>query len=181
MNRIIISFYLLAITLTAIACERNTYSDPIDNIELTSLTKDIITLYLEDSLVIDNLGTDDEITLVCFPLDTCSSLSLWSNNSEQYRRDCYENYVGEDVKYLGKTAYHNYCIRVFGMADSLFFSVLKDAPKQGRCIKAYYEYDPIEWYICINADGSLFRERSYLLSADHDLSSIDSLLNRNNH
>lgn len=123
----ILSSILLSISLS---CERNTYADPLNNIELTDFTKALISLYLRDSIVQGDMHYYNEITLINHSLDTVSYLSLWANDREQYKRDCYESYVGEGVEYRGKTTYSGYSIRVFGAEDSRFFLLAQTRPNK---------------------------------------------------
>ena len=169
---------LLSIVFSiSLSCERNTYADPLNNIELTDFTKSLISFYLRDSIVQESINYYNEITLINYSLDAVSYLSLWANDCEQYKRDCYENYVGEGVEYRGKTSYSGYSIRVFGAEDSRFFSVISDAPKQGRCaVVKYYEYDPLELQLCIDLDNTLYKDRTFFITLDKDISEIDSLV-----
>lgn len=169
----ILSSLLLSISLS---CERNTYADPLNNIELTDFTKALISFYLQDSIVQGDMHYYNEITLINHSLDTVSYLSLWANDREQYKRDCYESYVGEGVEYRGKTTYSGYSIRVFGAEDSRFFSVSSVAPKQGRCVINCYEYDPLELQLCIDLDNTIYKDRTFFITLDKDISGIDSLV-----
>ena len=174
-NRSLIIF-LAVVFAISLSCERNTYADPINNIELKDFTKSLISFYLQDSIVNKSIKYYDEITLINYPLDSISYLSLWANNSEQYKRDCYESYVGDGVEYRGKTTYLGYSIRVFGGEDPRLFTVLYNAPKQGRCVTNYYEYDPLELQVCINLDNTICKDRSFFITKDKDISAIDSLV-----
>ena len=168
---------LLSIVFSiSFSCERNTYADPLNNIELTDFTKALISLYLRDSIVQGDMHYYNEITLINHSLDTVSYLSLWANDREQYKRDCYESYVGEGVEYRGKTTYSGYSIRVFGAEDSRFFSVSSEAPKQGRCVINCYEYDPLELQLCIDLDNTIYKDRTFFITLDKDISGIDSLV-----
>jgi len=160
----------------SLSCGRNTYADPINNVELKDFTRALISFYLQDSIVDQSIKYYNEITLINYPLDSISYLSLWANNSEQYKRDCYESYVGEGVVYRGKTTFSGYSIRVFGAEDPRFFTVLSPAPKQGRCVTNYYEYDPLELQVCINLDNTFCKDKSFFITKDKDISAIDSLV-----
>ena len=65
----------------SLSCERNTYADPINNIELKDFTKSLISFYLQDSIVNKSIKYYNEITLINYPLDSISYLPLWANNS----------------------------------------------------------------------------------------------------
>ena len=46
-----LSILLLIVLSISFSCERNTYADPLNNIELKDFTKALISLYLQDSIV----------------------------------------------------------------------------------------------------------------------------------
>jgi len=58
----------------------------------------------------------------------------------------------------------------------VFFSVSSEAPKQGRCVVNCYEYDPLELQLCIDLDNTIYKDRTFFITLDKDISGIDSLV-----
>jgi len=153
------------------------YADKTNNIVLTDFTKELITLYLNDSLFVRFISHDDEVTLVSFTNPPNFYLNLYSNKSEHYKQICYKCFVG-DYSYLGKTRYAGLSVRVYGEENSLFFSVHGKAPEQRRCKEEWWEYDPIEWCISFNQDTTFCREKTFLSIEDDDITAIEQLVTR---
>ncbi len=165
--------------IIVVSCYRNTYADKTDNIELSDFTKGFISLYLSDSLIPEWMNASfDEITIACDYQDSLLFLSIWANDSNQYKNDYYDSYVRQGKSYLGKTSYSNYSIRVFGKENRLFFTVSANAPKQGRCVTRYYEYDPCIWTLCFDKDTSLRLDKTVLFSNNRDLTEVKDLIRK---
>ena len=162
-----------------LSCGRGWYPDNTNNLELTDFTKELIATYLADSLITDcsQRNNWDENTLICEMIDSSYNVCLWAEESTLYKRRCYESFVGS-VPYLGKTYYMNHSIRVFGEELGFVLSVNGPARQQGRCKTEYWEFDPLEWIICLNSDTTFCREKTILFLKDKDLSAVEHLVNK---
>lgn len=172
-SKYIVFFSIFSLALPS--CGNRWYADDTNNITLTNFTKDLLSVYLNDSLVVNWKERYDEITLICSSDDEHYYLSLHLNESKIYKRYCYESFIGH-IPYLGKTSFGGKSVRVFGAENSMFCSVQGNAPEQGRCLLEYWEYDPIEWSLCFNRDSSLCRDATILYSENIDISSVDYLV-----
>lgn len=175
--RILQNISLLLCSATILSCGQGWYADKTNNIELSDFTKELISIYLNDSLVnsVDELY--DEFNLICETDSSHYYLSIYMDNSHIYKTICYKCFVG-DVPYLGKTYYNKKSIRVFGEELPMFFSITGNAPNQGRCRTEYWEYDPIEWMIVFNRDSTLCLDKTDLFQEDIDISPIVKLANK---
>lgn len=174
MMRIIQRLSLLLCFATILSCGHGWYADKTNNIELSDFTKELITLYLNDSLVISYNEDCDEVNLICETDSLYYYLFLYMDKSQIYKRICYECFVGNNP-YLGKTYYNNLSIRVFGEELPMFFSTFSKAPDQGRCRTEYWEYDPIEWTIVFDRDSSLCLDKTMLFLEETDISPVVEL------
>ena len=83
MKTSIIHTACLAITTVFLfSCGNRWHNDSTDNIQLTDFTKDLISLYLQDSIVLSCIQRNDEITLICSSDEEHYYLSLYQNESE---------------------------------------------------------------------------------------------------
>lgn len=161
--------------ILVLSCGNNWQSDETDNIVLSEFSKELISLYLQDSIVLSLKEAYDEITLCCFEVDSHMVINIWENHSQQYRYYCTSCYVG-DYQYLGRTFWEGKTIRFFGKENQRFFIINGNAKKQGRCRTINIEYDPLEWYLFFNKDYSLNHEYTNLVYENRDLSVVDSLV-----
>ena len=71
--------------ILVLSCGNNWQSDETDNIVLSEFSKELISLYLQDSIVLSLKEAYDEITLCCFEVDSHMVINIWENHSQQYR------------------------------------------------------------------------------------------------
>ena len=178
-KKIIVFLISMILTVSFLeSCRNAWYTDSTNNIELSAFTKELIDVYLKDSLtLVMSKTSEDEITLLCQKTDSSFIISLWQNERKLYKHYCYECFVGS-VPYLGKGSYSGHSVRAFGDALDFILSIKGPAKKQGRCKAEYWEYDPVEWTICFNRDTSYCREQTILWSIDKDISLIDTLIKK---
>lgn len=150
-----------------IACQSSVKDD---DLELTSFTKDLICLYLDDVGNISTLDGTEEMILLSFEDDTCCHLSLFANNPKKY------TYCRGD--YIGRTTCMNHIIKAYGTENSLFFLLNKGKKKNKRCAPSYIEFDPIVWSVCLYKDGSMCTQETYKCTPEEDITNIQSLVDR---
>ena len=180
-NNILISIYntyfILLVTFYLSSCGRTWYSNRINNIEFSPFTEELISLYLNDSLIVGAHQQEyDEITVKIFSDSTHYYLCIYQNNSSIYKYVCFECFVGY-FPYQGKTSFGNKTVRVFGERNDTFYTINCKAPEQKHCKKEYWEYDPIEWRICFNSDYTLCYEKTDLYFNEIDITPVVLLVN----
>ena len=79
----IVFFSIFSLALPS--CGNRWYADDTNNITLTNFTKDLLSVYLNDSLVVNWKERYDEITLICSSDDEHYYLSLHLNESKIYK------------------------------------------------------------------------------------------------
>lgn len=138
-----------------------------NNVKLTDFTKDLISLYINDTLNIDAKNRKDAIIVTAIEDSSHYYLSVFANNRKEYKF-CREDFMGQTV-YLG------HLIRVFGDESSMFYSVSKKIRMQKPCNDNNIEYDPNVWQICFYKDKSFCKMRTYKTTHDKDIADIQSL------
>jgi hypothetical protein len=138
----------------------------INNVVLTDFTKELISIYINDPDNLKAKNRRDEIIIVSVADTLYYYLSIFSNDSKSYKY-CRNDFVGQ-VLYLGHS------IRVFGNENFVFYSV-KAKIKQQRCNDNYTEYDPLIWQVCLDKDLSFCKMRTYKITVNEDISTIQRL------
>lgn len=147
-----------------VSCQVNSGDN---NIVLTDFTKDLISLYINDTLNIDVKYRKDEIIVTAVEDTAYHYLSVFANNRKEYK------YCGEE--YIGQTLYLGHSVRVFGDENPMFYSVTERIKKQKRSKVDYSIYDPNVWQICFNKDESFNKWRTYKTTPNEDISEIHKL------
>ncbi|MDR1553981.1 MAG: hypothetical protein LBS69_11065 [Prevotellaceae bacterium] len=138
-----------------------------DNIILTDFTKELILLYVNDSNNLEAKNRKDEIIITSFTDTSYHYLSVFANNGREYKF-CREDFVGQTL-YLG------HLIRVFGDEGSIFYSTRKKNKRLKKCKQDSIIYDPNVWNICFHKDLSFCKMKTYKITVDEDISSIQNL------
>jgi hypothetical protein len=137
------------------------------NIMLTDFTKELISLYINDVENLNAKNRKDEIIIFSVTDSSYYYLSIFANNSKEYKF-CREDFVGQTL-HLG------HLIRVFGNESTIFYSVKEKIKPQKRCDDNFTEYDPTVWQVCFYKDKSFCKMKTYKVTADEDISTIQSL------
>jgi len=156
-------FILLFTVYTFISCQEK------NNVELTDFTKELISMYINDS---DNrVAKDrkDEIIIVSYTDTLRYHLSVFANDRRSYKF-CREDFVDE-------TFYLGHLIRVFGEENSVFYSINEKNKRVKRCKEDKFPpfYDPLVWEFNLYKDYSFCKMKTYKVTADGDISAIQSL------
>ncbi|MEA4919206.1 TonB family protein [Proteiniphilum sp.] len=138
-----------------------------DNIMLTDFTKELISMYINDVENLNAKNRKDEIIIISNTDSLHYYLSVFANNSKEYKF-CREDFIGQ-------TSYSGHLIRAFGSENSNFYSVISEIKTQKRCGDNFTEYDPSIWRICFFKDLSFCKMKTYKVTADRDISAIQSL------
>ena len=137
---------------------------------MTEFTKELVYSYLNDEQSARAKQKADEIILLSSADDSCYYLSIFANNSKEYK------YCRED--YLGRTRFLNHTVKAFGDENVLFFFLNKKTKGKKHCPPSYEEYDPIVWFVCLYKDNSLCTQKTYKCTPDEDISIIQSLVDK---
>lgn len=156
-------FILLFTVYTFISCQEK------NNVELTDFTKELISMYINDS---DNrVAKDrkDEIIIVSYTDTLRYHLSVFANDRRSYKF-CREDFVDE-------TFYLGHLIRVFGEENSVFYSINEKNKRVKRCKEDKFPpfYDPLVWEFSLYKDYSFCKMKTYKVTADGHISAIQSL------
>jgi hypothetical protein len=137
------------------------------NVLLTDFTTELISMYIND---IDNLeakNRNDDIIIISVTDTLHYYLSVFANNSKEYRF-CRDDFVGQTL-HLG------HLIKVFGDESSAFYSVKENNKLQKQYNDNFTEYDPSIWQVCLYKDQSFCKMRTYRVTANEDITAIQSL------
>ncbi len=137
------------------------------NVVLTDFTKELVSMYINDIENLNAKNRKDEIIIISVTDTLHYYLSVFANNSKEYKF-CREDFVGQTL-YLG------HLIRIFGNENSIFHSVKEKVKKQKKCKDDFSFYDPIIWQVCFYKDQSFCKMRTYKVTANEDISAIQSL------
>lgn len=139
-----------------------------DNVVLTDFTKELISLYINDSRNTDANNRKDEIIVTTAEDTSYYYLSVFANDRKSYR------YCREDL--IGRTSCLGHSVKVYGENNPSFYSVLWENRKPERCKENQMtEYDPNVWEICFYKDMSFNKMRTYKTSPYEDISEIQRL------
>lgn len=140
------------------------------DVRLTDFTKELISLYINDSLNIDPNSRRDDIIIISVEDTSYYYLFVFGNNSKEYK------FCRED--FIGKTMHLEHLVRIFGSESSMFYSINEKIKKQERCKDNYREYDPNVWQISFYKDKSFCKMRTYKGSPREDISEIELLVEK---
>jgi hypothetical protein len=138
-----------------------------NNIVLTDFTTELISLYINDVENSNAKNRKDEIIIVSVTDSSYYYLSVFANNNKEYKF-CREDFIGQSL-------YFGHLIKVFGDTSSIFYYVKDKIKSQKRCDDNFMEYDPTVWQICFYKDKSFCKMKTYKVTANEDISAIQSL------
>jgi hypothetical protein len=147
-----------------ISCQGNKENS---NVELTKFTKELISLYINDTENLDANKRKDEIIIISVADSSYYYLSVFANNSKSHKF-CREDFIGE-------TTYSGYLIRLFGDKDSIFFFARGEDKRQKKCKQDRNIYDPTVWQVCFHKDTSFCKMKTYKNMPNEDISAIQRL------
>lgn len=159
-----IKVFLIFFTVwTFISCQEN------NSVELTDFTKELISMYINDSDNRVSKDGKDEIIVISYTDTLHYHLSIFANNRKSYKF-CREDFVGQTL-YLG------HLIRVFGEENSVYYCIIEKNKRVTRCKEDKYPpiYDPLVWQFSLYKDLSFCKMKTYKVTADGDISAIQSL------
>ena len=137
------------------------------DVELTDFTKELVFMYINDVENHNTKNRKDEIIIVSAKDTLCYYLSIFANNSKEYKF-CREDFIGQ-------TSYSGHLVRVFGNENSNFYSVANGYKVQKRCNDNFTEYDPSVWQICFYKNMSFCKMKTYKVTIDENISEIQNL------
>jgi hypothetical protein len=150
------------------ACQEKKWNN---NVVLTDFTKELISVYINDVGNLNAKNRKDEIIITSTTDTSYYYLSVFANNSKEYKF-CREDFVGQ-------TSHLGHLIKVFGDENSIFYFIKHKIKGQMKCKEIVTEYDPNEWFICFNKDKSFCKMKTHKVTANGDLSAIQSLAEKN--
>lgn len=137
------------------------------DIVLTDFTKELISIYLNDSEHIQAPKRKDEIILISTTDSLYYTLSIFSNNSKSYK---YETYY-----FVGRTIYMGHSIKAFGDKIPIFYSGNNFVKQKKQDIPNMKEYDPSVWQVSFYKDGSFCKMRTYKTTPSENIADIENL------
>jgi TonB family protein len=137
------------------------------NVMLTDFTQELVSLYINDVENLDAKNRKDEIIIISVTDTSYYYLYVFANNRKKYKF-CREDFVGQ-------TLHSGHLIRVFGDESAIFYSVKEKIKLQKRCSDNFTEYDPSVWQVCFYKNKSFCKMKTYKVTADEDISTIQSL------
>jgi len=141
------------------------------NIILTDFTKELISMYINDSNNLETKKMKEEIIIRTHTDTLIYYLFIHSNDYKSYK------YCRED--FIGQTLYLGHLVRVFGDENLMFYSVTKKVNSQKKCKRKFgINYDPSVWEICFYKDKSFCKTKTCKVSEYEDISAIQSLVEK---
>jgi hypothetical protein len=157
-------YLFILLIISFISCQSNNRSS---NILLSNFTKELISLYLNDSLNSNANIEKDDVIITSITDSSHIFISIFTNNSKLY------DYCRDD--FIGQTTYLGHLIRIFGEDNNIFFTVTKRSPNKQQCNDNFMEIDPDIWQVCLYKDKSFCKLRTYRFTVKDDISAIQSL------
>ena len=158
-------FGIIFITCGLVSCQENS------NIVLTDFTKELISMYINDTDNFEAKNRKEEI-IIRTHIDSLNYYLLIHSNDCKFYKYCRDDFVGQTL-YLG------HLVRVFGYENLMFYSVTKKANSQKKCKKKIEVlYDPNVWKIYFNKDQSFCKTKSCKGSEYEDISAIQNLVEK---
>ena len=130
------------------------------DIVLTDFTKELISIYLNDSEHIQAQKRKDEIILI----STTDSLYY---NSKSYKYETFD--------FVGRTIYMGHSIKAFGDKIPIFYSGNNFVKQKRQDIPNMKEYDPSVWQVSFYKDSSFCKMRTYKTTPSENIADIENL------
>ena len=137
------------------------------DIVLTDFTKELISIYLNDSEHIQAPKRKDEIILISKTDSLYYTLSIFSNNSKSYKYETFD--------FVGRTIYMGHSIKAFGDKIPIFYSGNNFVKQKKQDIPNMKEYDPSVWQVSFYKDGSFCKMRTYKTTPSENIADIENL------
>lgn len=137
------------------------------DIVLTDFTKELISIYLNDSEHIQAPKRKDEIILISTTDSLYYTLSIFSNNSKSYKYETFD--------FVGRTIYMGHSIKAFGDKIPIFYSGNNFVKQKKQDIPNMKEYDPSVWQVSFYKDSSFCKMRTYKTTPSENIADIENL------
>ncbi|WP_337644177.1 energy transducer TonB [Barnesiella intestinihominis] len=137
------------------------------DIVLTDFTKELISIYLNDSEHIQAQKRKDEIILISTTDSLYYTLLIFSNNSKSYKYETFD--------FVGRTIYMGHSIKAFGDKIPIFYSGNNFVKQKGQDIPNMKEYDPSVWQVSFYKDSSFCKMRTYKTTPSENIADIENL------
>ena len=137
------------------------------DILLTDFTKELISIYLNDSEHIQAQKRKDEIILISTTDSLYYTLLIFSNNSKSYKYETFD--------FVGRTIYMGHSIKAFGDKIPIFYSGNNFVKQKRQDIPNMKEYDPSVWQVSFYKDSSFCKMRTYKTTPSENIADIENL------
>ena len=137
------------------------------DIVLTDFTKELISIYLNDSEHIQAQKRKDEIILISTTDSLYYTLLIFSNNSKSYKYETFD--------FVGRTIYMGHSIKAFGDKIPIFYSGNKFYKQKSQDIPNINEYYPTVRQVSIYKDSSFCKMRTYKTTPSENIADIENL------
>ena len=137
------------------------------DIVLTDFTKELISIYLNDSEHIQAQKRKDEIILISTTDSLYYTLLIFSNNSKSYKYETFD--------FVGRTIYMGHSIKAFGDKIPIFYSGNNFVKQKRQDIPNMKEYDPSVWQVIFYKDSSFCKMRTYKTTPSENIADIENL------
>ena len=137
------------------------------DIVLTDFTKELISIYLNDSEHIQAQKRKDEIILISTTDSLYYTLLIFSNNSKSYKYETFD--------FVGRTIYMGHSIKAFGDKIPIFYSGNNFVKQKRQDIPNMKEYDPSVWQVSFYKDSSFCKMRTYKTTPSENIADIANL------
>lgn len=137
------------------------------DIVLTYFTKELISIYLNDSEHIQAQKRKDEIILISTTDSLYYTLLIFSNNSKSYKYETFD--------FVGRTIYMGHSIKAFGDKIPIFYSGNNFVKQKRQDIPNMKEYDPSVWQVSFYKDSSFCKMRTYKTTPSENIADIENL------
>ena len=137
------------------------------DIVLTDFTKELISIYLNDSEHIQAQKRKDEIILISTTDSLYYTLLIFSNNSKSYKYETFD--------FVGRTIYMGHSIKAFGDKIPIFYSGNNFVKQKRQDIPNMKEYDPSVWQVSFYKDSSFSKMRTYKTTPSENIADIENL------
>ena len=137
------------------------------DIVLTDFTKELISIYLNDSEHIQAQKRKDEIILISTTESLYYTLLIFSNNSKSYKYETFD--------FVGRTIYMGHSIKAFGDKIPIFYSGNNFVKQKRQDIPNMKEYDPSVWQVSFYKDSSFCKMRTYKTTPSENIADIENL------
>ena len=137
------------------------------DIVLTDFTKELISIYLNDSEHIQAQKRKDERILISTTDSLYYTLLIFSNNSKSYKYETFD--------FVGRTIYMGHSIKAFGDKIPIFYSGNNFVKQKRQDIPNMKEYDPSVWQVSFYKDSSFCKMRTYKTTPSENIADIENL------